>query len=89
MSMRVLRYEVPVDDAWHPVEFAGDVLHVAARRPDVVEFWALDGTAAEVSTRQLRVFGTGQPFDEPMTYMGTALAAEGVLVWHLFCRWSS
>lgn len=34
----VFRYEVPVDDQWHAIEFDGDIVHVAARDPGYVEF---------------------------------------------------
>jgi hypothetical protein len=36
---RVLRYEVPVDDQWHVIEFDGHVCYVSTRNPRVVEFW--------------------------------------------------
>lgn len=79
---RILRYEVPVDDQWHQHDLSGTVLHVAARRRDVVEFWALDGGTLTV-TRRFRVYGTGHPIDDESLYLGTALAAGGALVWHL------
>lgn len=92
-ASRVLRYEVPVDDEWHEI-VAGEAVHVACRRLDAVEFWAIEGTEF---TQTLRVFGTGQPLpDEPLKHVGTALSPEaperpimrgasyGALVWHLF-----
>lgn len=54
----VYRYEVPVDDRWHVLELTGDILHVASRSPEVVEFWALANQDPPVRHR-LRVFGTG------------------------------
>jgi hypothetical protein len=86
--MRMLRYEVPVDDQWHTVTFEGEPLYVASRDPYVVEFWALFDTAAEARDHRLRVYGTGHPFQEPCTYRGTAITANGALVWHLFEAWS-
>lgn len=83
MAITIHRYEVPVDDSWHALPLSGDLLHVAARRPDVVEVWAFsDGSTA--MTRTFRAFGTGQPIPkgDPLTYAGTALAPGG-LVWHL------
>jgi hypothetical protein len=86
------RYEIPVDDHWHILTLTGDVIHVAARRPEVVELWAVAGQDPPDKHRY-RVFGTGQPLpqrvettagDGPLLHVGTALAAGGQLVWHLF-----
>jgi hypothetical protein len=82
VTTRILRYEVPVDDQWHQHDLSGAVLHVASRRPEVVEVWALDGGGATYP-RRFRVYGTGQPIDGEWRHIGTALAVEGVLVWHL------
>jgi hypothetical protein len=84
---RVLRYEVPVDDEWHRIESPGRILsRIAARRPDVVEFWAIQGGAVD-GTGEFRVYGTGQPIEAgDVSYIGTTLAADGALVWHLFKR---
>lgn len=86
VAQRVLRHEVPVDDSWHDVRLGAGVpvLAVAARRPDVVEFWAIDTPGEATSRRRFRVFGTGQPLPLPdAKHHGTALAAGGALVWHL------
>lgn len=83
-TRRILRYEVPVDDAWHEIELrGGKPLHVAARRRDVVEFWAHHDESLPVTeTRRFIVVGTGHPLPSvPTHYHGTALAGE--LVWHL------
>lgn len=78
------RYEVPADDRWHRYQLSGPVLHVAARTPNTVEFWAtVDSHAALTATRHFRVFGTGQPLPGDVVHVGTALAAGGRLVWHL------
>ena len=80
-GQRIFRFEVPVDDQWHPIKFTGDPLHIAARTTNPVEFWAFEpGTEAHV--RLLRVFGTGHQMSERARYWGTALAPSG-LVWHL------
>ena len=82
MNTRVLRYEVPVDDQWHTHRLQGDIVHVAARRPDVVEIWAEHhGNKTFEVERRFRVFGTGHPADG--VHIGTAIAAGGALVWHL------
>jgi len=79
----VYRYTVPVDDRWHTLDLTGPIVHVDCRRPDLVEVWALAGAEPE-RPRTLRVFGTGHPLPDDVTYVGTALAAGGALVWHLF-----
>ena len=81
--MRVLRYEVPVDDAWHEISLTGPVVHVACRNGvrDVVHAWALADVGTAYTAR-LRVFGTGQDVSLDTVYRGTAIAEP--LVWHLF-----
>lgn len=90
--MKVLRYDVPVDDAEHEIT-CGRVLHVDCRQADTVTFWATDDAK---TSRIFRVFATGQNVDDPYgvwTFLGTALTPatwsdepvpRGFLVWHLF-----
>lgn len=82
----VHRYEVPVDEQWHDLTLTGALLHVAARRPDVVDVWAV-AAALPARTRSFRVFATGEelPGAGILAHRGTALAPAG-LVWHLFER---
>lgn len=77
---RVLRWDVPVDDDWHPIG-TGRAVHVAARghrkRPgDLVEVWTLeDGPDTgpwEVPTRLVTVVGTGHAVPAGSYYIGTA-----------------
>lgn len=85
MADAIFRYEVPVDGLWHTLQLFGDVLHVAARHPGAVEVWALTGGLPR--TRELQVFGTGQPLPEyPLKHIGSAVVAGGALVWHLMER---
>lgn len=80
----IYRYEVPVDDQWHELTLSGAVVHVDSRRIASIEVWALcsDGPTTR---RQFRVYGTGQPIDEPnLRHVGTAVAPT--LVWHLMER---
>ena len=79
----VYRYEVPVDDRWHPLQLSGRILHVDCRSMHAVEVWALH-TDAAASTRSFRVFGTGHSLPPDLQHAGTALAPGGQLVWHLF-----
>jgi hypothetical protein len=62
VSRRVLRWEVPVDGAWHVVPFVGSVLHVACRDPRLVEVW----TSEDVSVSRTS-YGTGRQSGETVT----------------------
>lgn len=90
--MRILRYEVPVDDMWHTIPLSGKIYpFVNAPFPHMVEFWALDSDGPTVD-RKFRVVGTGQPVPfleaETFYYIGTAVFVHDLpfsrLVWHLF-----
>ncbi len=81
--MKIFRYEVPVDDEWHPISLFGDVVHVGCRRSDVVEFWAEHDVRRDPITRRFRVFGTGQDVEPDSLHVGTVIVHGGALVWHL------
>jgi hypothetical protein len=81
VSGNILRYEIPVDDQWHPLQLSGDIVHVDSRNPRVVELWAISG--GPTATRGFRVFGTGQPLPDNVKHIGTAIPPGGQLVWHL------
>ncbi len=84
---RILRYEVPVDDEWHSLTGSFTTpLHVGCRDPRIVEFWAWEREDRSILPMEFRVIGTGHPFDGPGTYVGTAIAPGGHLVWHLMRR---
>jgi hypothetical protein len=87
VTAAIFRYEIPVDDQWHELQLSGAVHHVACRdRADIVEVWALHSGGPTVA-RSFRVYGTGQPLpDHRVTYLGTALASGGAIVWHLMER---
>lgn len=80
---RIFRFEVPVDDQWHPIKLSGHPLAVGCRDARVVEFWARETDVATAGVRMFRVVGTGHPMPEKATYWGTATAPGGWLVWHL------
>lgn len=84
----VHRYMVPVDDQWHQLALTGDPLYAASRDPAFVEFWAIARDDTEPVERWFRVYGTGHPLStdpgDRAQYVGTAITASGVLVWHLF-----
>lgn len=92
MAKIVFRFSVPCDGEWHRLAFAGPIVHVACRKIDAVEFWAIDdGTDKQV--REFMVAGTGEAVDGTLEHVGTALTAprgpalpHGAFVWHLFER---
>lgn len=89
--MRVLKWEVPVDEEFHLVG-SGQVVHVACQAdPGTVAVWTCESEEEgrlRVS-RAVRAYPTGRPVPPLLEHLGTALAADGALVWHLFgepCR---
>lgn len=82
MADAIYRYEIAVDDRWHPLQLSGRIVHVDCRNPRAVEVWALH-TGGSPLTRTFRVYGTGQPFPPDVQHRGTAIAPGGQLVWHL------
>ena len=83
MSLRVLKWSVPVDDQPHPIG-AGKVLHVECQNTaTAVEVWTLE--LDEPGTEFAQVFGTGQPLPgAAFKHIGSTVAAGGSLVWHVF-----
>ena len=87
IPVRVLKFNVPVDNQWHPVG-GGPVLHVGCQDAVVVAVWTLEDGSADHS-RTVRVFGTGYPLPNGVEHVGTAVAVGGRLVWHLFATSTS
>lgn len=80
----IFRYEVPVDDAVHEHWLSpGPVLAVGCRDRTVVEFWTVYDPDTAGNARRFLVVGTGHPLPRRWTYVGTAVAPGGALVWHL------
>jgi hypothetical protein len=90
MAARIRPYEVPVDGNWHPIDMYGEIVHVAARTPHAVEFWAWDRRRVNAETHVFRVFATGE--EMPMVdgadvvHVGTAITEDGRFVRHLIER---
>jgi hypothetical protein len=82
VAAAIYRYEVPVDDRWHPLQLSGDIVHVGCRNMHTVEVWALH-TDGPQETRSFRVYGTGHTLPPDLRHIGTAIAPGGQLVWHL------
>jgi hypothetical protein len=84
----VLKWQVAVDDREHRIG-GGEIVHVAVQypdQPDVVTVWTVEPRNRDAVTamRLVRVFGTGHPLPYFATPLGSAVTANGRLVWHLF-----
>lgn len=81
--MRVLKWNVEVDDLPHAVG-AGQVVLVACQHTEAsVQVWTLEESGGGVPVAA-QVFGTGMDIPEGLEHIGSALALDGRLVWHLF-----
>jgi len=85
----VFKYEIPVDDQWHEIAMPlpAKVLHVACQdgaRGTVMVWAEVTPSGAEVSSRAMRVYGTGHPVPSGAVYVGTALASP--FVWHVYAE---
>jgi len=79
---RIIRWDVPVDDTAHEFPISGPIVHVAARSPQAVTFWTIESGHDPVH-HIFQVVGTGHPYPDHWRHIGTALALDGALVWHL------
>ena len=77
------RYEVPVDDRPHRHILGGPIVHVAARKVDTVEFWAIHDDDGIQQQRAFQVVGDGQELPAGARHVGTAIAPGDRFVWHL------
>jgi hypothetical protein len=87
----VYKYTLPVIDA-QTVLFmlrGARIVHVDSQGIDhgSVQIWAIvDPSLApdDTEARAFSVYGTGHDVPDESDYVGTALAANGALVWHVF-----
>ena len=105
MSERsVLRWEIPVDDAWHVPPFIGSIVHVASRDVSKVEIWTSldtfvqrksDGTGRTIA--ETIGYVGGEPNKREFRVFGTGQQVEGLyhgtaligpFAWHLFSRFA-
>lgn len=86
MSSQILKWDIPVDDGAHQVSSGLGVVHVACQHDyESVQIWTLeDSETVGATPRWYQVFGTGQPIPKNAHHVGTALSAQGSLVWHVF-----
>jgi len=96
MHRRVLRWEIPVDDAPHLIG-TGAVLHTAMRAARVagrdrsVEVWTVEWLPDEfpegpdIDKRWVQVFGTGHRLPDFVAQdVGSTVDVDDRLVWHVF-----
>ena len=83
--MKVLKWDVPVDDHDHLIG-GGKVVHVACqRRPEVVQVWTEETDESLLNVgRRARVYGTGQEIQEGDKHLGSVVTHSGNLVWHVY-----
>lgn len=82
VNRRVLKWNIPVDDRWHPVGNGAPLLVACQNGHDVVQVWTDELDADNVRIRSARVFGTGQRVPADTFALGSVVA--GPLVWHVF-----
>lgn len=65
---------------------AGEIVHVAAQRPtdDWPTVWMLRDPDDTALMQTVEIRGTGHPVEDNLTHVGSAVCAEGYLVWHVF-----
>lgn len=81
-GVRVLKWDVPLDDQTHSIGTGPVVLVAAQHSVDVVQVWTVEHGEPSPS-RPVRGFGTGQPVPPGYrTHVGSAIA--GPFVWHIF-----
>ena len=82
-KMRIIRYEIHIDDTAQRVP-AGKVVLVQAHRRGLgnrLEVW-IQVAEGETQTQTLRVFGTGQEIPAGWHHLGSCVA--GHFVWHVY-----
>ena len=83
MSVRVLKWSVPVDDQPHKIG-TGQVVHVACQHsPESVQIWTVEIDEGS-AWKPVQVFGTGHPIPTGWAHIGSTVTADGALVWHVF-----
>lgn len=84
MPFKVLKWSVPVDDSFHPIG-SGKVCMVACQYgPSIVEVWTEE--LGEAHYRSAIVVGTGHDVPDYTEHIGSTIAANGALVWHVYAQ---
>lgn len=80
--MRVLKWNVPVDDKPHEIGSGSVVLVACQNGPEAVQVWTEEETKYRL--RKARVYGTGMVVRDGATHLGSTMALDGALVWHVY-----
>jgi hypothetical protein len=83
---RIIRHAIPVDDQFHEFEIPvgmNAILQVACRRRAEVDIWVVDDPSIPTRTAVFRVIGTGHEIARGERWVGTCVAPDNFLVWHL------
>lgn len=79
---RILKWNVPIDDEVHEIG-PGSVLRVECQHySDSIQVWTHEDFGPSLP-RMVQVVGTGQALHDDWLPLGSALTAEGRLVWHV------
>lgn len=81
---RVLKWEVPADGVEHVIAYGGRIVYVGCQTADTVAFWTEVGPGERLVRRGMTVLPTGAWAVGNCEHVGTALALDGKLVWHLY-----
>ena len=84
--MRVLKWTVEVDDLPHPIG-SGKVVLVAAQHSDSsVQVWTEESRDRDHPGifKAVQIYGTGHDIPDEAEHVGSCLALNGRLVWHLY-----
>jgi hypothetical protein len=83
---RILKYEVPVDNQWHPLP-PGTVVKVGCLwgEEEIVYVWIREPEHPRVGHGPVvRAFATGERLPEfPTEHFGSAITTSGQHIWHL------
>lgn len=82
MPFKVLKWNVPVDDKYHPIGSGKVVLTACQFGPSVVQVWTEE--KGDPFIRSATVIGTGHDAPDFTEHVGSALAVGGSLVWHVY-----
>jgi hypothetical protein len=83
-AARVLKWNIPVDDRPHSIGGGPVVLVACQHSPESVQVWTHESTS-EGPTREVQVYGTGQPLVGTGAHVGSVVAVPS-LVWHVYER---
>lgn len=80
---RILKWNIPVDDQPHEIG-TGRVVHVACQYDEKsVQVWTEEDAEGKPYQVLAKVVGTGQPFHRNGIPVGSCIAMNGSLVWHV------